>query len=155
MTTLRQSIAVLIVLATPMPLWAQVDAPTGTYKGTLVHERKEILKQSVPPRVVSFKQKTKVTGFGYVPQGSAHTFIRLILPPGAVLDVGRDRELTVDFNSDPPVYQIGDQTNVYPFPFPTITVVGNAVTVSTFVGVNTADYGIEDVTTLSLKLSKP
>jgi hypothetical protein len=147
---------VLASLATPLPLSAQVlDAPTGTYKGTLVHERRLILESADPPRVTSFKQKTKLAGFGYVPEGQTRTFIRLIVPPGAHSDRGLDRQATVDFNPEPPVFEIQDGESALPFLFPTITVDGNTVTVTTSEAVTTPDYRIEDINTLSLKRTKP
>jgi hypothetical protein len=154
MSILRHVVAVLVVLATPAILHAQVDAPTGTYKGTIVHERRLTWKQVDPPRVVSYKQKTKVTGFGYVPQGGTRTLIRLIVPPRAFRDEGLDVQIEVDFTPSPPVITILSGLGTLPFPFPTITVDGTTVTVTTFVGVNTSDYEIADIRTLTIKRSK-
>lgn len=152
MRALRSLVVVFVVGLLSTSAVAQVlDAPTGLYKGTLVHERRLTLKQSDPPRVVAAKHKTKVIGFGYVPQGGTRTFIRLIVPPGASLDRGLDRQLTVDFTPDPPAFEILDGLNATPFPFPTISVEGNVVTVRTGTGVNTADYEITEVNTLTLK----
>jgi hypothetical protein len=149
-------VSLLAIVLPSLPAGAQVlDAPTGTYKGTLVHQRRLTLKQTDPPRVVSYKQKTKVTGFGYVPQGGTRTFIQLIIPPRAFRDAGLDSGLTLDFNPTPPELTILDGSSALTFPFPTITVDGNVVTVQAFVAVNTPDYEIADTRTLSLKRSKP
>ncbi len=152
MGILRSLVVVLVVALGSTSAVAQVlDAPTGLYKGTLLHERRLTLKQSDPPRVVVAKHKTKVIGFGYVPQDGTRTFIRLIVPPGALLDRGRDRQLTVDFTPDPPAFEILDGLNTIPVGFPTITVEGNVVTVRTVTSFNTADYENTDVNTLTLK----
>ena len=156
MKAIRCLIPLLAVLVTPLALHAQaLDAQTGTYAGSLLHERKLILKTVNPPRLVAFKKKTKVVGFGYVPQGGARTFIRLIVPPGAQFDDGLDQQLTIDFTPDPPVFEVRGGSGARPVEFPAITVEGNAVTVTTLLRFDQGDYEISDTTTLRIKRTKP
>jgi hypothetical protein len=156
MTIIRFALTLLIVLTAPALLSAQVlDAPTGTYKGTLVHERRLTLKQTDPPRVVSYKQKTKVTGFGFVPQGGTRTLITLIVPPRAFRDAGLDAQLELDFTPSPPELKVLSGLDTVTAPFPTITVEGTSVTVDTIITFNTGDYEIADLRTLTIKRSKP
>lgn len=155
MNPLRWLLAVLVLLATPFSARAQLDAPTGTYSGTLVHERRITLLNTDPPRAITYKQKTKVAGFGGVPPGSARTVIHLIVPPRDQTDLGLDRELILDFNPDPPVFQIFNALNTVTLSFPSITVEGNLVTLtSTLIG-ETTPFKVEDVNTLRLKRTKP
>ncbi len=108
-----------------------------------------------PPRAITYKQKTKVAGFGGVPPGSARTVIHLIVPPRDHTDLGLDRELILDFNPDPPVFQIFNALNTVTLSFPSITVEGNLVTLtSTLIG-ETTPFKVEDVNTLRLKRTKP
>jgi hypothetical protein len=156
MRTLASIIVLLVFALTPLTVSAQiVDAPTGTYKGTLVHERTLTWKQVDPRRVVSYKAKTKVTGFGFVPVGAARTLIKLIVPPQAFRDAGLDNGFELDFDKIPPEVRILDGTSTVTFPSPTTTVEGTLVTIVTTVSGNTADYEIADVRTLTLKRSKP
>ena len=146
----------VVALGWPVVVSAQVlDAPTGTYKGTLVRERRLTLKQTDPPRVVSLKQKTKLLGFGYVPQGGTRTFLRLVVPPRGLRDRGVDSHVTVDFTPDPPVVTVADPEGPTPIGFPAVRVEGNVVTVETITTGGTADYLIDEIAILTLKRTKP
>lgn len=78
------------------------------------------------------------------------------MPPGASSACARaNRNVTVDFTPDPPVLEISDEQSTLVFPFPSIQVEGNAVTVGTSTAVATTDYEVDDINTLMLKRTKP
>jgi hypothetical protein len=152
-------IALLVVgaLTVPLAVHAQpLDAPTGTYSGTLVHERIMTLRSTDPQRVVSFKKKTKLAGFGFVPDGGTRTRIELIMPPGNHTDAGTDRRFVLDFTPDPPTFQIFGGSSPLVVGFPSFAVDGNVVTVTTSLsgssdgGPTTDDRGV-----LRVKRTKP
>jgi hypothetical protein len=154
MSPLRWFLAVLVLFLAPLAAHA-LDAPTGTYSGTLVHERTITLLGSDPLRATTFKQKTKVAGFGAVPQAGPRAVIHLIVPPGRHTDLGRDREFIVDFNPDPPTVQIFNALDTVTLSFPNITVEGNVVTIATTITSSDGTFQVDDVNTLRLKRTKP
>jgi hypothetical protein len=132
-----------------------LNALTGTYAGTLLHERSISLVGTTPLRTSKFRQVTRVSGFGAVDSGSIRTIIRLITPPRAFLDAGTDREIQIDFQADPPTVKIVDGLSGQLIGFPIVTVKGKSVVITASLGLNGSVFNTEDKWTLKITRTRP
>lgn len=145
----------ILLLAGHLAASAQdpLNAPTGTYAGTLTLERSMTLKGE-KPRTVKHRQAIRVTGFGYVPAGATRTFIRLIAPPRAVIDLS-EREYTFDFDPEPPLITSHSGSGSVDLLFPEITIKNTVVTVILRATFDTTCYSLANVRTFRIVRTKP